>query len=78
MPMEHHHRFVPCLRYAASYSSGPAVDVRIRQVAHRELQFEVRDHRLVPDKPVQRFGYLTPQLHGRFMKGEYTRPRFFC
>ncbi|KAJ7699899.1 WD40-repeat-containing domain protein [Mycena rosella] len=39
------------------------------EVAHRELQFEVRDHRLLPSIAVQRFGYTTPQVHGRFMKG---------
>ncbi|KAJ6629173.1 WD40-repeat-containing domain protein [Mycena sp. CBHHK59/15] len=39
------------------------------EVAHRELQFEVRDHRCVSTIPVQRFGYTSPQVHGRFMKG---------
>ncbi|KAJ6599244.1 WD40-repeat-containing domain protein [Mycena vulgaris] len=39
------------------------------EVAHRELQFEVRDHRCVPTTAVQRFGYTTLQVHGRFMKG---------
>ncbi|KAJ7937227.1 WD40-repeat-containing domain protein [Mycena leptocephala] len=39
------------------------------EVAHRELQFEVRDHRIVNTIPVQRFGYTTLQVHGRFMKG---------
>ncbi|KAJ7499096.1 WD40-repeat-containing domain protein [Mycena latifolia] len=39
------------------------------EVAHRELQFEVRDHRCVPTIAVQRFGYTTLQVHGRFMKG---------
>ncbi|KAK7061596.1 WD-repeats-region domain-containing protein [Favolaschia claudopus] len=39
------------------------------EVSNREQQFEVRDHRLVPTLPVQRFGYLTVQTHGRFMKG---------
>ncbi|KAJ7283813.1 WD40-repeat-containing domain protein [Mycena rebaudengoi] len=39
------------------------------EVAHRELQFEVRDHRLVPTITVQRFGYTSLQVHGRFMKG---------
>ncbi|KAJ7276249.1 WD40-repeat-containing domain protein [Mycena haematopus] len=40
------------------------------EVAHREQQFEVRDHRYVSTIPVQRFGYTTPQVHGRFMKGK--------
>ncbi|KAJ7904400.1 WD40-repeat-containing domain protein [Mycena olivaceomarginata] len=39
------------------------------EVAHRELQFEIRDHRHVPTIPVQRFGYKTFQVHGRYMKG---------
>ncbi|KAF8211277.1 WD40-repeat-containing domain protein [Mycena galopus ATCC 62051] len=39
------------------------------EVAHREQQFEVRDHRYVSTIPVQRFGYKTPTVHGRFMKG---------
>jgi len=39
------------------------------EVAHRELQFEVRDRRIVPERPVQRFGYTCAQVHGRFMKG---------
>ncbi|KAJ7179302.1 hypothetical protein C8R46DRAFT_1073328 [Mycena filopes] len=39
------------------------------EIAHRELQFEVRDHRLKPTVPVQRFGYPTLQVHGRFMRG---------
>ncbi|KAJ7638665.1 WD40-repeat-containing domain protein [Roridomyces roridus] len=41
------------------------------EVAHRELQFEIRDHRTVPASPVQRFGYACPQFrfHGRYMKG---------
>ncbi|KAL0949609.1 hypothetical protein HGRIS_009655 [Hohenbuehelia grisea] len=40
------------------------------EVAHRELQFEIRDHRLVPELPVQRFGYNTATLHGRFIRGD--------
>ncbi|KAJ7742442.1 WD40-repeat-containing domain protein [Mycena maculata] len=39
------------------------------EVAHRELQFEVRDHRVIEKNPVQRFGYTCVQVHGRFMKG---------
>lgn len=39
------------------------------QIAHRELQFEIRDHRLVPEKPAQRFGYTSPRFAGRFIKG---------
>jgi hypothetical protein len=45
------------------------------QVAHRELQYELRDYRLVPEKPVQRFGYEIPKNyknHGRYIKGEYV------
>lgn len=40
------------------------------QVANRELQFELRDHRLVPKLAVQRFGYKAAEFHGRFIKGE--------
>ncbi|KAJ7179814.1 hypothetical protein C8R43DRAFT_970536 [Mycena crocata] len=39
------------------------------ELAHRELQFEIRDHRLIPTIPVQRFGYIGLQPHGRYMKG---------
>ncbi|KAF7331935.1 WD-REPEATS-REGION domain-containing protein [Mycena kentingensis (nom. inval.)] len=39
------------------------------ELAHREFQFEVHDHRLVPSVPTLRFGYANPQLHGRFAKG---------
>ncbi|KIJ70272.1 hypothetical protein HYDPIDRAFT_23396 [Hydnomerulius pinastri MD-312] len=46
------------------------------EVAHRELQFEIRDHRIVPEHAVQRFGFLTEDVHGRFMKGD-TWPHFF-
>jgi len=39
-------------------------------VAHRELQFELRDHRLISQLAVQRFGYPSSRFHGRFIKGE--------
>ncbi|KAI0650009.1 WD40-repeat-containing domain protein [Trametes meyenii] len=39
------------------------------EVAHRELQFELRDHRLVPTAPVVRFGFPTAKVHGRFVRG---------
>ena len=48
---------------------SPLTERAVPQVAHREFQFEIRDHRIVPGKPVQRFGYITERLHGRFMKG---------
>ncbi|KAJ7591225.1 WD40-repeat-containing domain protein [Mycena floridula] len=39
------------------------------EVAHRELQVEIRDYRSVPVRPVQRFGFESAQLSGRFLKG---------
>ncbi|OSC99162.1 WD40 repeat-like protein [Trametes coccinea BRFM310] len=39
------------------------------EVAHRELQFEMRDYRLVPTTPVVRFGYHTAKVHGRYVTG---------
>ncbi|KAJ7781429.1 WD40-repeat-containing domain protein [Mycena metata] len=39
------------------------------EVSHCDSQFELRDHRLIPTVPVQRFGYVTLQFHGRYMKG---------
>ncbi|KAJ6539168.1 WD40-repeat-containing domain protein [Mycena capillaripes] len=48
------------------------------EIAHRELQFEVRDHRVVANFPVQRFGYTTLQVHGRFMKGKYRSSLSNC
>ncbi|KAH7903810.1 WD40-repeat-containing domain protein, partial [Hygrophoropsis aurantiaca] len=40
------------------------------EVAHCDSQFEIRDHRMVPEYPVQRFGYDTPEPHGRYPKGD--------
>ncbi|OBZ76194.1 hypothetical protein A0H81_03587 [Grifola frondosa] len=48
------------------------------ELAHRELQFEVRDLRVVPQKPTQRFGYHTSKLHGRFVKGDARFGFFAC
>ncbi|TFK76095.1 hypothetical protein BDN72DRAFT_867796 [Pluteus cervinus] len=48
------------------------------EVAHRELQFEIRDHRLVPEEPVLRFGYPTAQTHGRYIRGDYREHAFAC
>ncbi|KAI0921579.1 hypothetical protein AcW2_006504 [Taiwanofungus camphoratus] len=50
----------------------------LMEVAHRELQFEIRDHRLVPEKPVQRFGYSTIKLRGRYSKGDTKYGMFAC
>ncbi|KAH7920264.1 hypothetical protein BV22DRAFT_1021517 [Leucogyrophana mollusca] len=41
------------------------------EVSHRELQYEIHDHRMVPEHPVQRFGYDAPEPHGRFPKGDF-------
>ncbi|KAG2146637.1 WD40-repeat-containing domain protein [Suillus clintonianus] len=40
------------------------------EVGHRDLQFELRDHRMVPEHPAERFGFYTTELHGRFIKGD--------
>lgn len=47
------------------------------QVGHRDLQFEIRDHRMVPEHPAERFGFFTTDLHGRFIKGD-TWSHFFA
>ncbi|KAK0453147.1 WD40-repeat-containing domain protein [Armillaria borealis] len=39
------------------------------KVAHRDLQFELRDHRLAPEIPVQRFGHACAQVNGRYIRG---------
>ncbi len=39
------------------------------KVAHRDLQFELRDHRLAPEIPVQRFGHASAQVNGRYIRG---------
>ncbi|KAK0205634.1 WD40-repeat-containing domain protein [Armillaria fumosa] len=41
----------------------------LTEVAHRDLQFELRDHRLAPEIPVQRFGHASTQVNGRYIKG---------
>ncbi|KAJ8698134.1 hypothetical protein PTI98_004873 [Pleurotus ostreatus] len=48
------------------------------EIGHRELQFEVRDHRMVPEHPVQRFGYPAVEKHGRFIKGDTSGQLFAC
>ncbi|RDB23222.1 WD repeat-containing protein 48 [Hypsizygus marmoreus] len=48
------------------------------EVAHRDLQFEVRDHRLIPESPVQKFGYISDKVHGRFIKGDTWSQLFAC
>ncbi|CAK5263080.1 unnamed protein product, partial [Mycena citricolor] len=53
---------------ASSRVIRPAYIHEAIQVAHRELQFEVRDHRCVPSVPVQRFGHTETQLAGRYAK----------
>ncbi|KAG1780186.1 WD40-repeat-containing domain protein [Suillus placidus] len=47
------------------------------EVGHRDLQFELRDHRMVPEHPAERFGFFTTELHGRFIKGD-TWSHFFA
>jgi len=47
------------------------------QVAHREYQFEIRDHRLVSEQPVQRFGFdSSNDKLGRFAKGDVNSNLF--
>ncbi|KAK0467936.1 WD40-repeat-containing domain protein [Desarmillaria tabescens] len=41
----------------------------LTEVAHRDLQFELRDHRVVPEIPVQRFGHSCAQVNGRYIRG---------
>ncbi|THH17631.1 hypothetical protein EW146_g3225 [Bondarzewia mesenterica] len=48
------------------------------EVAHRELQFELRDYRMVPQTSVQRFGYEISKLHGRFIRGDVNAYQFAC
>lgn len=47
------------------------------EVGHRDLQFELRDHRMVPEHPAECFGFFTTELHGRFIKGD-TWSHFFA
>jgi len=46
------------------------------EVAHRDLQFEIRDRRLVPEDPVQRFGYKTTNFPSRYSKGSVRSTTF--
>ncbi|KAI0676853.1 WD40-repeat-containing domain protein [Trametes maxima] len=65
-------RVVNTLKLSNSiYHVHPALSefCNLLEVAHRELQFEVRDHRLVPTTPVVRFGFSSTRLHGRFVRG---------
>ncbi|KAF9246943.1 hypothetical protein BU15DRAFT_38870 [Melanogaster broomeanus] len=48
------------------------------EVAHLEMQFELRDLRMVPEHAVQRFGFNTEEKHGRFMKGDTWSHFFVC
>ncbi|GJE84668.1 WD40 repeat-like protein [Phanerochaete sordida] len=48
------------------------------EVAHRELQFEMRDYRMVPERPVQRFGFNMEVLQGRHAKGDIKDFYFAC
>ena len=41
------------------------------EVAHRDLQFEIRDYRAVPERPVMRFGYECQQVAGKFVRGKF-------
>ncbi|KDQ64757.1 hypothetical protein JAAARDRAFT_28398 [Jaapia argillacea MUCL 33604] len=39
------------------------------EVANREKQYEIRDHRIFPHQAAQRFGHHISQFRGRYMKG---------
>ncbi|KAI0663039.1 WD40-repeat-containing domain protein [Cubamyces menziesii] len=65
-------RVVNCLKLSNSVYQvhpGPSEFCTLLEVAHRELQFEVRDYRLVPIAPVVRFGYRSSKVHGRYVRG---------
>ncbi|KAI0723393.1 hypothetical protein C8Q76DRAFT_615045 [Earliella scabrosa] len=47
-------------------------------IGHRELQFEIRDLRLVPTTPVVRFGYPNAKVHGRYTRGDIQDHIFAC
>ncbi|KAI0334777.1 hypothetical protein GY45DRAFT_1343146 [Cubamyces sp. BRFM 1775] len=65
-------RVVNCLKLSNSVYQvhpGPSEFCTLLEVAHRELQFEIRDYRLVPIAPVVRFGYRSSKVHGRYVRG---------
>ncbi|TDL29293.1 WD40 repeat-like protein [Rickenella mellea] len=58
--------------------SMPDVGCVCLEVANLNLQFELHDYRLVPERPVQRFGYHSARFHGRFLKGATNAHLFAC
>ncbi|KAL4076014.1 hypothetical protein J3A83DRAFT_4224445 [Scleroderma citrinum] len=46
------------------------------EVAHLDSQFEVHDHRMVPNHPAHRFGFAAKDPQGRYAKGD-TWSHFF-
>ncbi|KAH9853782.1 WD40-repeat-containing domain protein [Lenzites betulinus] len=65
-------RVVNTLKLSNSvYHVHPAISefCSLFEIGHREQQFEVRDHRLVPTVSVVRFGYPSARVHGRFVRG---------
>ncbi|TFK78750.1 hypothetical protein K466DRAFT_506804 [Polyporus arcularius HHB13444] len=58
--------------------SAPSPFCALLEVGHRELQFEVRDLRLVPMASVVRFGYPNVKVHGRYTRGAVHDHMFAC
>ncbi|KAI5120506.1 hypothetical protein M0805_000091 [Coniferiporia weirii] len=50
------------------HSAGP--ECVLLEVAHRDSQFELYDYRMHTGRPVQRFGYETSRLQGRYRRGD--------
>ncbi|KAI0637797.1 hypothetical protein C8Q77DRAFT_1087920 [Trametes polyzona] len=55
---------------------APSEFCTLLELAHRELQFEIRDYRLVPTTPVVRFGYPSAKVHGRYVRGAVSSTTF--
>ncbi|RPD74442.1 WD40 repeat-like protein [Lentinus tigrinus ALCF2SS1-7] len=58
--------------------AAPSPSCALLEVGHRELQFEVRDLRLVPTASVVRFGYPNVKVHGRYTRGAVRDHIFAC
>ncbi|KAI0721890.1 WD40-repeat-containing domain protein [Cerioporus squamosus] len=58
--------------------AAPSPFCALLEVGHKELQFEVRDLRLVPTASVVRFGYPSAKVHGRYTRGAVRDHMFSC
>ena len=68
------HHTVPFFKQVVHNPYFELVFTSQHQVAHLEYQFEIRDHRLVPKDPVQRFGFCSNSSKlGRYAKGTIIR-----